>query len=115
MQWWVLVGSLALWSCVASSPVVELESMDPSADQWRIAQYHYREAARFRQRSRDLYEQGLIYERLFGRESDWVSGSRLLARSYEEAAMQHEQRGDTHRELSRSHRGSAIGSWSPDS
>ena len=115
MQWSVLLGSLALWSCVASGPVVNLESMDPSLDHWRIAQYHYREAARFRQRSRDLYEQGLIYERLFGGESEWVSGSRLLARSYEEAAMQHEQRGDTHRELSRSRRGPATGSSRPDS
>jgi hypothetical protein len=112
-QWSVLLGGLMLWSCVASGPPVDLESMDPSQDQWHIAQYYSREAARLRQKSRDLYEQGLIYERLFGADSDWVSGARVLARSYEEAAIQHEQRADIHLELSRSRR--APGASPPDS
>jgi hypothetical protein len=41
----------------------------------------------------------LIYERLFGAESEWVSSTRVLARSYEDAASEHERLAQQHLEL----------------
>jgi hypothetical protein len=37
-----------------------------------------------------------IYEQLFGRNSDWVAGARLLAQSYEEEAREHERMASKH-------------------
>ena len=55
--------------------------MDPSEDQWRIAEYYSREAAAFRQKAEELHARVLIYARLFGAESEWVRGTRLLAQA----------------------------------
>ena len=55
--------------------------MDPSQDQWRIAEYYSREAADFRQKAEELHTRMLIYARLFGAESEWVRGTRLLAQA----------------------------------
>jgi hypothetical protein len=43
-----------------------------------------------RQKSEELLERTRPYESLFGADSDWVNGSRLLARSYEDEARTHE-------------------------
>jgi hypothetical protein len=39
-------------------------------------------------KAEDLSEQAAAYERLFGRDSDWVTGARLLAEYYEEEAKE---------------------------
>ncbi len=51
--------------------------------------------------ARDLDHRALVYERLFGTGSDWVEGTRLLARSYEDAAQEQERTAEQHRELTR--------------
>lgn len=95
----VLLWSLTLWSCVGFSPPLELSTMDPSQDQWRIADYYSREAAGFRQKAEELHARTLIYARLFGVESEWVRGTRLLAQSYEETAFEHERLAEQHLKL----------------
>ena len=62
-------------------PPLDLSTMDPSQDQWRIAEYYSREAAAFRQKAEQLHARVLIYARLFGAESEWVRGTRLLAQA----------------------------------
>lgn len=104
-----------LWSCVGVGPPLDLSSMDPSQDQWRIAEYYSREATRYRLKSQDLYARTLIYERLFGADSEWVTGTRLLAQSYEDAAIDHERSARLHLELAEGHRAPRIGSPPPGS
>ena len=70
--------------------------MDPSQDQWKIAEFYSREATSLRQKAEELFARTLVYERLFGSNSDWVAGTRLLAQSYEEAAREHERLADKH-------------------
>jgi hypothetical protein len=41
----------------------------------------------------------VVYERLFGPESEWVTGARLLAQYYEEAAHEAEQLARRHLKL----------------
>lgn len=103
-RWLSMVGSVMLWGCVGLSSPVDLSTTDPSQDQWRIAEYYSREAARFRQKSQDLYASALMYERLFGAASEWVSGARLLAQSYEDAASEREHLAQKHLEAAGAHR-----------
>jgi len=108
-QWFMFLSGLMLWSCVGVGPPLDLSSMDPSQDQWRIAEYYSREATRHRQKSQELYARALIYERLFGANSEWVAGTRLLAQSYEDAAIDHERSAQMHLELAGGHRAPRVG------
>jgi len=114
-QCFLLLYGLTLWSCVGIGPPLDLSSMDPSQDQWRIAEYYSREATRHRQKAQELYARTLIYERLFGANSEWVSGTRLLAQSYEDAAIEHERSAHMHLELAGGHRAPRAGPLPPGS
>ena len=52
-----------------------------------------------RQQAEELTHRAMVYEGLFGRESEWVTGTRLLAQFYEEAAHEEEQLANRHLEL----------------
>jgi hypothetical protein len=45
----------------------------------------------------------VVYEGLFGRESEWVTGTRLLKQFYEEVAREQDRLADLHLELSGGH------------
>jgi hypothetical protein len=49
------------------------------------------EVSFFKQQAQELHQRILIYEDLFGSESDWVKGTRLLERFYEESALGHDR------------------------
>lgn len=70
---------------------LDLTAYDQTQDQRKIAQYYSQEAARLQQKSEEMSARTVVYERLFGPDSDWVAGTRLLAQSYEEAAKEHER------------------------
>jgi hypothetical protein len=95
----VVVGCLMVAGCSRYSAPLELTTMDPSQDQWKIAAYYSQEADKLRQKAEELSARAAVYERLFGPESDWVTGTRLLAQSYEEAARDHERLAEQHLEL----------------
>ena len=82
--------------CAGPATELDLSAQDSRQDQRKIAQYHRHEAARLRQQSEELSVRVSVYERLFGPDSDWVAGTRLLAQSYEEAAKEHERIAGTH-------------------
>ena len=84
-------------SCTQAREPLDLESQVPSGDQRQIARYYSREAASFRQKAAELRHRADAYERLFGPDSEWVVGARLLAQYYEEEAKQKEQRALQHR------------------
>ncbi|WP_447980532.1 hypothetical protein [Candidatus Nitrospira bockiana] len=94
-------------ACAGSGPPFDLTSLDPGQDQPMIAEHYRQHAIRFRQKAEDLHDRVRVYERLFGPSSDWVTGTRLLAQSYEEAAQEHERLARKHAELGRG-RGAAA-------
>jgi len=73
-----------------------LTTYDANQDQRTIAEFYSQEAARLRQKSEEMSIRIAVYERLFGPDSDWVAGTRLLAQSYEEAAKEHERMAGKH-------------------
>ena len=101
----MLMASLLAWEvcliggCVVPATELELGSRDPSLDHGKIAHYCRQEAALFRKQSEEMMVRALQYEHLFGPSSDWVQGTRLLAESYREAAMEHERLAGEHQGL----------------
>ena len=99
----LLCGVLLMLGCTrGSTAVLDPVSRDPSQDHWAIASYYTRQAVASRQQAEELTNQAMVYERLFGRESDWVAGTRLLVQFYEEAAREQDRLADLHLELGRS-------------
>jgi hypothetical protein len=99
----LLFGVLLMLGCARGpTAVLDLVSRDPGQDHWAIASYYTRQAVTSRQQAEELSNQALVYERLFGRESDWVVGIRLLVQFYEEAAREQDRLADLHLELGRS-------------
>lgn len=73
--------------CVAPTTPLDLTSLDPATDQRKIANYHRQDADFFRLKARELAERIAAYQSLFGADSEWVNGARLLAQFYEDAAI----------------------------
>lgn len=82
---------ISVASCSRAHEPLALDSHDPSHDGRTIATYHSNQAKTFRKKAEDVSEQAAAYERLFGPDSEWVLGARLLARYYEEEAEETER------------------------
>lgn len=78
---------------------LDLSSREPSQDHWKIAEYYSHEAAALRQKAQEMSARAQVYELLFGVDSEWVKGTRLLAQFYEGEAEEHERLADEHLEL----------------
>ena len=98
----LLLGVLLMSGCTrAPTIILDPTSYDPGQDHWAIASYYSRQAAMSRQQAEEMTDRAVIYERLFGRESDWVTGTRLLEQFYEETAREQDRLADLHLELGR--------------
>lgn len=97
-----------LVGCLGAGPPLDLSSLDPVQDQRLIAQYYRHEAVRLHQKAHEIYGYMRMYERLFGADSEWVSGARLLALSYEDLALEHELAARQHFELATAGRASSL-------
>lgn len=98
----LLLGFLLVSGCTRGpTAVLDPASRDPGQDHWAIASYYSRQATVSRQQAEALTNRVAVYERLFGRESDWVTGTRLLAQFYDEAAREQDRLADLHLELGR--------------
>lgn len=94
------LGTAVISGCTTSTKEeLELTTYDPTDDHRKIAAYYSLEAIRFRQAAGELSIRVSLYEELFGPTSDWVTGTRLLAQSYENQAKQHEQKAHEHLQL----------------
>lgn len=93
---WALVTMLLISGCFSPRTPIGLTSFDPGEEQIAIARYYQQEAERYRQRGEEALSQAVVYERLFGAESDWVKGARLLAESYFVTAEQHDELAEQH-------------------
>ena len=100
---------LGFWAgCAAPDRGFDLTSFNTSSDQQLIARYYQEEALRYRQQADDLDVRAEMYERMFGPDSDWVSGTRLLAQSYRLAADDRERLAKEHLDSERDARRSAL-------
>lgn len=98
----LLLAVLLLLGCTSSPrDVLDPVSRDPGQDHAAIALYYSREAAVSRQQAEEMTERAVIYERLFGRESDWVVGTQLLVQFYQEMAREQDRLADLHLKLER--------------
>lgn len=95
----MLAAACQVTGCGSTASVFDLESNDPRHDQKTIAEFYAREATRLRQMAQDYDHRVAVYERLFGPQSDWVEGTRLLAQSYEAAAEEQERIAARHQRL----------------
>src|SRR5215203_743879 len=82
----LLPSALFLFGC--QSPVVplDLSATTPAYEQSKTSAYHAHEGTFFRLKAQELHRRSLVYGELFGPDSDWVQGARLLARFYEQSA-----------------------------
>jgi hypothetical protein len=86
-----------------STTLLDPASHDPGQDHWAIAAYYSRQAAESRQQAEALTGSLVAYERLFGPESEWVTGTRRLIQFYEDAAREQDRLADLHLELGGGH------------
>lgn len=86
----------AVLGCAYVSVPLDLTSLDPTSDQRRIGDTYSREAVFFKFKAQEQAQRVLVYEGLFGADSDWVKGARLLERFYEEAAIEQERLASLH-------------------
>ena len=83
---WGCSGFLGTFSCARPAAPLDLISEDPAHDQRLIAAYYEKEAATLRQKAALVSEQAAAYALLFGPDSEWASGARLLAEFYHSKA-----------------------------
>lgn len=100
MRWrWPVLGVCAAISCAEPQSPRDLSTMDPFQDQRKIAAYYGLEAARLQQKAEELTDRAEAYELLFGPDSDWVRGTRLLAQFYKETSKEQERMANQHKNL----------------
>jgi hypothetical protein len=87
---------LLLGGCSAQSSSYELSSYAPAADQLALANYHSEEAQRLKQKSEELLARAVLYDRLFGADSEWAAGARLLAQFYEDESREQARLAEQH-------------------
>lgn len=91
-----MVAGCLLVGCSRPQTELSLKTYAEQQDQKKIAEFYAQEAIRSRQMAQDLFRRVKVYERLFGPDSDWVAGTRVLAESYEEAAYEDERAAARH-------------------
>jgi len=82
---------------------LEMTTLDPAQDHWRIATTYTHEATAMRQKAEELFKRAAHYERLFGPDSEWVTGTRLSAQFYEDVARERERLAEVHVGLAGGH------------
>jgi hypothetical protein len=108
VSWTATLGFLLIVGCFASPAPLEVNSAATTQDHHVIADYYRREAHIMKLRAEEQRQRIAVYERLFGADSEWVSGARLLAQFYGQAAADYEQKAEAHQALAHT-AGSADG------
>lgn len=83
-------------ACTGLRMPVDMSSLDSSRDQDAIAALYSDQAGSLRQKAETLRQQAVVYAHLFGPDSEWVRGARLLATYYEDAAQESERQAGKH-------------------
>lgn len=106
IRWKVLIVSCLLTAAGCAQPIetIEMTSFDPSQDQAAIVSYYRGQAMDLREKAAEHAESVVRYERLFGPQSDWVSGALQLSQYYAAAAQDLERLAEAHAEVARTGR-----------
>jgi hypothetical protein len=98
----LLLASFLLTGC-SGGPAAPLDmtALNPGHDHGKIAAFYRHEAVVSRQQAEELAHRAVVYEWLFGRESEWVTSTRLLVQFYKETASEQDRLADLHLELRR--------------
>lgn len=97
----ILLCSLAAAGCSQPAEKVDTIAFGPEQDLQVIAGYYRDEAMVLKEKAALIAESAVRYERLFGPQSDWVSGARQLSQYYAVAAEDLERRADAYDEAAR--------------
>lgn len=81
------------------STQLDVDSPNSSQDHLKIASYYSRQAVLSRQKAAEQANRALIYEQVFGHDSDWVAGAQMLTQFYEDAAREQDRQASLHLEL----------------
>lgn len=96
-----LLCSLAAAGCSQSVEKVDTIAFGPEQDLQVIAGYYRDQAMVLKEKAALIAESAVRYERLFGPQSDWVSGARQLSQYYAVAAEDLERRAEAYDEAAR--------------
>lgn len=96
----LLLGVLLQVGC-SGTPTAPLEmtTLNPGGAHETIARHYHHAAMLARQQAEELANQAAVYAQLFGQESDWVYGTTLLVRFYEEIAREQDRLAEQHLKL----------------
>ncbi|HZS10645.1 MAG TPA: hypothetical protein VFA38_00250 [Nitrospirales bacterium] len=86
----IVLITLLVMACASSQPPDRAMMESPGVQDAGVLQYQ-REAQLYRDKSVALIERAALYERIFGPQSDWVIGTRMLAAFYEDEARDRER------------------------
>lgn len=100
----IVLCLLAAAGCAKPVAKIDTTSFGPSQDQMTIAGYYRDQAMVLREKAGAIAESAARYERLFGAESDWVSGARQLSEYYAVAAHDLERLADAYADAARTGR-----------
>src|SRR6478609_10764431 len=96
----IILGLLFQFGCSSGlTAPLEMTTLNPGDDHQTIARHYRHEASLSRQQVDELSNQAAAYEQLFGQESDWVSGTRLLVQFYQEVAQEQDRLAELHMNL----------------
>ena len=90
----VVLLILLATGCARPVAVDDLTMRDSNQNHWEIASLYTRQAAVFREKAEEQLNRIEVYKKLFGPDSEWVSGARLLAEFYQQQAQDWEKQAE---------------------
>jgi hypothetical protein len=97
----IVLCVLTMAGCAQPAETIDRASLDSSQDQMTIAGNYRAEAMVLKEKAAAVAESAVRYERLFGPQSDWVSGAQRLSQYYAVAAQDLERRAEAYAEAAR--------------
>lgn len=95
---WVITAACHRGPILPLAPL-HTAARDPGQDHVSLASMYVRQATRSRELAEEQANRAVVYERLFGADSDWVSSAKLLAQFYENSAREQEQQANWHLDM----------------
>ena len=97
LTWRILVlmtCMLNIHGCSASPKFLDFNAAETADERRAISEFYRKEAIMFRQKADEMAERATAYGPLFGKESDWVTGARLLGEYYQQEARDRQRLAD---------------------
>jgi hypothetical protein len=93
----VVACAVVFQSCSANPTVLDFYTIQTPEERRAASEYFQNQAVRFRQQANEMAERAETYRQLFGEDSEWVNGTRLLSEYYEREAQERERRAAQYR------------------